>query len=324
MKKRFAFIILSVLVVLSLAYFGGGYMVYDRLSKIDPPAKEILLNTPASFKITYKEYADFDASPYQMSSYEEVSFPSGQAGINLSGWYIEVDPSAPAVVVTHGLGASKKDANLLIPAGMLARNGFNILIYDLRNHGQSDHDNGRTSIGNKEYQDVLGAWDWLIKVKGYSPERIGLYGVSLGGGTTLDAFGEEPQVAAAFVDSPFANLPEIMTAELAKNGYPTFLTTPAVIMARVVANEDLLAHSPTEAIYNDNGRPLYIVHGTGDERISVNQTLELKALAQETNANLTTWIPEGVGHVGGVFVYPEEYEQRMVNFFQEALKDSVE
>jgi uncharacterized protein len=259
-----------------------------------------------------------------MSSYEEVNFPSRQAEINLSGWYIEVDPSAPVVVVTHGLGASKRGANLLIPAGMLSRSGFNVLIYDLRNHGESDHDNGRTSIGSKEFQDVLGAWGWLVNVKGYSPERIGLYGVSLGGGTTLDAFGEEPQVAAAFVDSPFANLSEIMNAELARNGYPTFLTTPGIIMARVAAGEDLLAHSPTEAIYNDNGRPLYIVHGTGDERISVNQTLELEALAQETNANLTTWIPEGVGYVGGVFVYPDEYEQRMVNFFQEALKDSGE
>jgi dipeptidyl aminopeptidase/acylaminoacyl peptidase len=320
MRKRLVFIVSALLVVLVLGYFGGGYVVYDQLSTIDPPEVETLANTPASFKVTYEEYADFDPSPYLMSSYETVNFSSRQSDINLSGWYIEVDPSAPVIVVTHGLGSSKKSANLLTPAGMLSHHGFNILIYDLRNHGESDHDNGRTSIGNKEFQDVLGAWDWLVSKKGYSAEQIGMYGVSLGGGTTLVAFGEESQMAAAFIDSPFANLPEIMNAELARNNYPTFLTTPAVIMARVVAGEDLLAHTPMDAIYKDNGRPLYIVHGTGDERISVNQTRELEALARETNANLTTWIPEGVGHVEGVFEFPEEYEQRMVSFFSEALK----
>jgi dipeptidyl aminopeptidase/acylaminoacyl peptidase len=218
------------------------------------------------------------------------------------------------------MNASKKDANVLVPAGMLSHSGFNVLMYDLRNHGESDRDNGRTGIGNREYQDVLGAWNWLIKNKGYSHERIGLYGVSLGGATTLDAFGEEPQIAAAFVDSPFGNLPEIIDAELTRNHYPKILTTPAIWMARIVAGDYLLAHSPTEAFYNNRGRPIYIVHGTGDERISVDQTRELAALAKQTGANLTVWIPEGVGHVGSVFVHPNEYQQRLLDFFNRALK----
>jgi dipeptidyl aminopeptidase/acylaminoacyl peptidase len=320
MKKNSLFLISTVLIISALGYLGSGYLVYDRLSKVGPIDAKTLLNTPTSFKVTYPEYASFDTTPYLMTSYVVVNFPSRQANINLMGWYIEVDPSAPVVIVTHGLGDSKKDANVLVPAGMLAHNGFNVLMYDLRNHGESDHDNGRTSIGNKEYQDVLGAWDWLTKVKGYSSARIGLYGVSLGGGTTLMAFGEESRVAAAFVDSPFADLSQIMNAELIRNRYPTILIPAAILMARIASGDDLLAHSPKEAIYNDNGRPLYIVHGTGDKRISVNQTRELAALAQQNGANVTTWIPEGVGHVDSVFVYPDEYEKRLVGFFKMALK----
>jgi dipeptidyl aminopeptidase/acylaminoacyl peptidase len=320
MKKNSLFLISTVLIILALGYLGSGYLVYDRLSKVGPIDAKTLLNTPTSFKVTYPEYVSFDTTPYLMTSYVVVNFPSRQANINLMGWYIEIDPSAPVVIVTHGLGDSKKDANVLVPAGMLAHNGFNVLMYDLRNHGESDHDNGRTSIGNKEYQDVLGAWDWLTKVKGYSSARIGLYGVSLGGGTTLMAFGEESRVAAAFVDSPFADLSQIMNAELIRNHYPTILIPAAILMARIASGDDLLAHSPKEAIYNDNGRPLYIVHGTGDKRISVNQTRELAALAQQNGANVTTWIPEGVGHVDSVFVYPDEYEKRLVGFFKMALK----
>jgi dipeptidyl aminopeptidase/acylaminoacyl peptidase len=320
LKKRLAIISISVLVVILIAYLSVGYIVYDRLTIVTPSDEKAAANSPTDFKITYPEYSSFDPAPYKMSAYQAVTFPSRQGNITLSGWYIEVDPSAPVVIVTHGVGGSKRDPNVLVPAGMLAHNGFNVLMYDMRNHGESDRDNGRTSIGNKEYQDVLGAWDWLIKSKGYSLERIGLYGVSLGGGTTLMAFGEEPRVEAAFVDSPFADLPQIISSELARNNYPEFITPSAILMARVVGGVDLLAHSPKEAIYHDNGRPLYIVHGTADLRISVDQTRELAALAQQNGANVTTWITEGVGHVGSVFVHPDEYEQRLIGFFKLALK----
>lgn len=304
------------------AYFGAGYMVYDQLSKVIVDVED-LDNNPASFH-TSEEYASFDTRPYQMPVYEEVSFPSRGTDIALKGWYIETDPAAPVVVLTHGgageIPGSRRAPSILIPAGILARNGFNVLVYDLRNYGDSGRDNGRAAIGNKEFQDVLGAWDWLANVKGFTPGRIGLYGISLGGGTTLIAFGQEPRVAAAFVDSPLSDLPRSMDAALERNGYPVLLRQPAIIMAKYVGGVDLLAHSPAEAILNDNGRPIYIVHGAADADISVEQTQALAALAKEREANLTVWIPQDVGHVGAVFVLPEEYEQRLVGFFREALK----
>jgi len=106
----------------------------------------------------------------KLSSYETIRFPSRQADISLSGWYLEVNPNYPVVIVTYGMGDGKGDANVLIASGMLEHNGFNVLLYDLRNFGDSDKDNGHTGAGNKEYQDVLGAWDYLINVKGYRPE----------------------------------------------------------------------------------------------------------------------------------------------------------
>jgi dipeptidyl aminopeptidase/acylaminoacyl peptidase len=320
--KRFILIAGLILALLALgAYFGGGYMVYDRLSKVVVDA-ENLDNNPASFH-TSEEYASFDTRPYQMPAYEEISFPSRGTEIMLEGWYIETDPAAPVVLLTHGGGGeipgSKRAPSILIPAGILARNGFNVLVYDLRNYGDSGRDNGRTAVGNKEFQDVLGAWDWLANVKGFAPGRIGLYGISLGGGTTLIAFGQEPRAAAAFVDSPLSDLPRSMDAALERNGYPTLLRQPAIIMARVVGGVDLLAHSPTEAILNHNGRPLYIVHGVADPDISVDQTYALMALAEEKGANLTLWLPHRVGHVGAVFMWPQQYEVRLVGFFREAL-----
>ena len=53
-------------------------------------------------------------------------------------------------MVTHGLSSCKCEGAILVAAGMLHRAGFNVLLYDLRNHGQSDSDGGRTAMGNKE------------------------------------------------------------------------------------------------------------------------------------------------------------------------------
>lgn len=319
MKKKLTLIGLSALVVLGLAYLGAGYAVYDKLSRVVSGDPEHAGNTPAHFSVVWDPWKDFDTAPYEMPTYEEVRFPSRQPGLALAGWYVPGDPAAPAVIITHGLGDSKSSGNVLPIAGMLHRHGFNVLLYDLREHGQSSIEDGRAAIGNEEYLDLLGAWDWMQAEKHFAPKRIGVLGVSLGAGTTLIAFGQEPQLAAAFVDSPYSDLPQIMKEELARNNYPVWLEPGAVLMARLVTGDDLVAHSPQEAIRNDNGRPLYIVHGTADERIGVHHTQRLAELAQEMGANVTVWMPEGVKHVEAEFEFPAEYEQRVVDFFSAAL-----
>jgi dipeptidyl aminopeptidase/acylaminoacyl peptidase len=255
-----------------------------------------------------------------MPEYEEVSFSSRQAGITLSGWYIpSADPGAPAVVVTHGIGASKIASNALTVAGMLHKNGFNVLIYDIRNHGQSSKDNGRTSIGNKEYQDVLGAWDYLVNERGFDPTQVGLFGLSLGGASALNAFAEEPRVAAILVDSPFSDLRKIIAEELVRTGYPAILGPAGVLAARLFDGVDLLAHTPQDAIRKDAGRPIFIIHGTQDARINFHHSQALEALAKETGANVTVWYVEGADHVLSVFLQPEAYEQKMAAFYKKAL-----
>jgi uncharacterized protein len=319
MKKRIGILSAVVIGVLLAAYLGISYVVYDKLSRVTPGGGDNAKNTPGAFVNTYEEFAGFSESPFLMPQYENVRIPSRQPGISLAGWYVPGKPDAPVIILTHGINGCKCDPNVLTVAGMLHRNGFNVLLYDLRNHGQSDIDNGRTAIGNKEYLDVLGAWDWVMTQKHFAPNKIGLYGESLGAGTTLIAFGEEPRVAATFVDSPYADLKQIMNEELARNHYPTNLADGAFLAAKVVSGDDLLAHSPQEAIRNDAGRPIYIVHGTGDQRINVHHTQQLANLGLQDDANVTVWMPEGVGHVAAEFDLTSEYEKRLVAFFNQSL-----
>lgn len=324
MKEKFALTLTIVLLALAAMYTTVSYFVYDKLSKVTPGGGENSENIPSAFVMTVDEWASFDVSPFFMPDFEIVHFTSRQQGLNLSGWFVPADSNAPVIILTHGLNGCKCSPRILTTAGMLHRNGFNVLMYDMREHGDSDIEDGRAAIGNEEYQDLLGAWDWLINEKQFDPNRIGVFGESLGAGTTLIAFGQEPRLAAAFVDSPYSDLPQIIDEELVRNNYPLFLAPGGIFMARLVAGDNLIAYSPRDAINNNTGRPIYIVHGTGDTRIDVHHTRQLAELATQIGANVTVWLPEGVGHVEAVFASPDQYEQRLVTFFLESLSDQQE
>jgi pimeloyl-ACP methyl ester carboxylesterase len=302
------------------AYFGIGYVVYRRMATVRGDCDEHMGNSPDHFvDIGGEDWPLFDFSPYYMARYEVVRFPSRQAGINISGWYVEGDPGASAVIFVHGKGGCKRAQDVLLPAGMLARNGFHVLMIDLRDVGDSDRDDGRASIGNNEYLDVLGAFDWLVGAKGFAPGRVGLFANSMGGAAAVYAFSEEPKVPALFLQSTFGNLRQVMREELRRNGLPALLAPAAIMMGRAIDGVDLLARDPISAMGKAHGRPVYIVHSRNDPRIGVHQSEQLAAAAQAAGANVTAWFPEKGYHVQTPAWYPEEFEQRMVGFFRDSL-----
>ena len=315
-------IAIGLVVLLVVAYLGMGYVIYDKLGNVKGSCDEHQANLPDNFALHPTWPASFDVTPYNMSPYEMVKFPSRQKGIEVAGWWISakpVAPAAPAVILVDGLGGCKNSIAVLTPAGMLWRNGFNVLLIDLRDTGDSTFQDGRSTIGNEEYQDVLGAWDWLVNVKGFAPGKIGLFANSLGGANANYAFSEEPRIAALFLQSTFGNLRQVLAAELTRAGYPTFLAPGALVTGSIVKGVNLFGHDPLSAVRKDAGRPVYIVHTRADTRININQSEQLAAAAQAAGVNVTTWFPENGEHVQTPAAYPQEFERRLVGFFRQSL-----
>jgi dipeptidyl aminopeptidase/acylaminoacyl peptidase len=306
------------LLLLVVLYAGSGLALFAALADVRGSCGQHAANRPD--RILFDDgWPPIDLSHYAMPDYERVRFPSRQPGINIAGWWVPGKPDAPAVILVHGIGGCKSAIDVLVPAGMLWRNGFSVLLIDVRNVGDSDSDNGWTSAGNKEYLDVLGAWDWLVQEKAYAPERIGLFGASLGGATALYALSEEPRVAALFLESTYAHLTEAFADNLRENGLPLFLANPAIVMGNLVNRGNLLKHDPLSAIRTADKRPVYIVHSQADQRISIREAEELAAAARAAGVNVTTWFPARSKHLQTPALYPEEFEQRLVGFFRESL-----
>ena len=315
MAKGIVWAVVIVVLLLGVGYFVLGYIVYTRLANVRGSCDMHLENRPDSFT-NVTGWPVTDLSPFFIPTYETVRFPSRQADLQISGWYAERDPNAPVIIVVDGLGGCKYAQATLVPAGILWHDGFNVLMIDLRNTGDSDSDNSYSSIGNKEYEDVLGAWDWLVQEKGFAPERIGILGNSLGAAAVLFAFQHEPRIATIALNSPFANLPQIIREEMQANNFPGFLAPAGILMGRVVSGENLVEHDPVDALLSAGDRPVWIVHSAGDTRIGIHHSYAFQQAAEQAGINATFWFIDGVGHVRAPGVYPEEFRARLGDFFR--------
>jgi dipeptidyl aminopeptidase/acylaminoacyl peptidase len=328
MRRRVLIIgAVSLVLLIAVVYLGVGAYMYNVISAVKPGCEthlEDLRNTPSAFSARSDEaHAQADMAGFEMGVYEEVKFPSREDKLTIDGWYVPaqgVDEAvAPAVILVHGLNDCKHSPYILMPAGMLNHAGFNVLIIDLRDHGDSQVEDGRFAAGTEEYRDALGAWDWLLNDKHIPPERIGLFGTSLGAATVLIAMGEEARVAATWEDSSYADIQVAIDAELGRYGVPTFFEPGGILMGKILAGDDIAVRSPLAAVSKLDGRPVFITHGDGDKRLSVQYAYDLANAIQATGGRVEPWIVPGSGHIEAMFDDTADYQQKLVAFFKEAI-----
>ena len=81
--------------------------------------------------------------------------------------------------------------------------GYSVLFLDLRAHGTSEGD--LSTLGVKEVRDIRAAVAFLQTQPEVDPDRIGIYGGSLGGSVALLSAGALPGLRAVVADSTFAS-----------------------------------------------------------------------------------------------------------------------
>lgn len=327
MSRRLGLLTMTLIAVPLFAYIAGSAVVWDRLTRVPADCERKWgANRPEAF--TFGDPSVLDTRPWAMPAPLDVRFPSRDPGIEIAGWWLPAagpDSAAgaaalaPAVIVVHGFTACRRDHDVLLPAGMLHRNGYSVLLIDLRDHGDSTREDGRFAGGTDEYRDVLGAWDWLRAEQDIAPSAIGLVGISLGAASVLLAAGQEPLVAAVWEDSSYADLGSAIDAELRRTGYPRFLTAGGLFAARLLSGDDLVSYSPLDAVRRLDGRPLSITHGTADTRLSVGYAYALEAAVRADGGSVEAWYVDGAEHTEAMRSRPDEYERRLVDFLARSL-----
>jgi len=210
MKNKKLLIIPIILFFLVLIYYSIGFYLAHTILYTDHScgAHEGSLPNNWTTQVDYQDYSilsksilrkNFDSSKYHLNNWNEVNFNSRDSKIKINGWLFHYYKKRPIIIVVHGIfpnGKCKPESNLV--ASLLIKNEFNVLTIDLRNYGKSQKISNYVSLGATEYNDVLGAYDFLEKI-GFKKNQIGLMGISLGANTVIYAASFDKNIKALLV-----------------------------------------------------------------------------------------------------------------------------
>jgi predicted acyl esterase len=123
----------------------------------------------------------------------------------------------PAVVLLHGLGQTRNTSDFVnwspnsMAAQYLAPEGYAVLTYDARAHGESG---GQFTLdGPRELADLRELLTWLTTKHPIDEEHVGAYGASYGGGAVWKAAVEGFPLAAIVPTATWTDLQEALAPQ---------------------------------------------------------------------------------------------------------------
>ncbi|MFC2050852.1 alpha/beta hydrolase family protein [Chloroflexota bacterium] len=139
--------------------------------------------------------------------FENIEFKTSD-GVNIKGWLIPGSLNK-LVIITHVGGLTKygstvqyknltklynKEIEFLRTAEHLHKEGYWVLMFDFRNHGESgsDPNKGIASVGLEEYKDVVAAMDYIQGRDELKNTQVGFVSFCMGANSTIIAMSKEP------------------------------------------------------------------------------------------------------------------------------------
>jgi fermentation-respiration switch protein FrsA (DUF1100 family) len=235
-------------------------------------------------KLIYFPSERFDVTPEMLSlDYEDVTLLTSDE-VRIHAWFLPSPDPAPdrfTLLVCHGNAgniADRLDRTLLFHRNLRA----DVLLFDYRGYGGSE---GSPDEGGT-YRDARAAYDYLVDRAGVSPERLILFGESLGAAVAVELAREIP-AAGLVLEAPFTSIPD-----MARVVYP-FVPT-----GWIRTRYDNLRKIPELSL------PIFIIHGTEDDTVPFEQGKRLYGAAPEPKRFLAV---EGAGHSDSLFVGGDRY-----------------
>lgn len=155
-------------------------------------------------RVLYQPYRGYDQTPADVGlDYREVTLQTAD-GLGVVGWYVPADPGKGQWTVLFCHGNAGNNSHRLDTLELLHELGLNCLIVDYRGYGQSP--GSPTEQGT--LLDIKAGWDWLVNEQQKQPQRIMLFGRSLGGSVAAIVAGDV-YPGAVILESTFTSFVDI-------------------------------------------------------------------------------------------------------------------
>lgn len=228
--------------------------------------------------------------------------------MNLYGCYID-QGSSTYVIMVHGYRGD--GASIISPIKNFKKQGYNLLIPDLRGHGFSDGD--YIGMGWDDRLDIIQWIDYLIQ-KDQNASII-LYGVSMGGATVMNVAGEKipKQVKAIIEDCGYTSVWDVFKTHINMNEVESEIALHmASFVTKMRAGYYLEDVKPIEQVKKSQ-TPILFIHGNQDNFVPFSM---LDELYQAANCPKEKLVVEGAGHANSCSVGEDIYYQTIYRFIE--------
>ena len=281
------------------------------------PGGEIVIESEFERGTNYRRhYAHYPSEGLKI--YALLTVPDGDPPEG--GW--------PALVFNHGYIPPESYRPTEGYAGYmerLARAGYVVFRIDYRGHDRSEGE-ARGAYSDPGYTvDVLNAVASLRQYPSVNPDKIGMFGHSMGGFLTLRAMVLSPDIRAGVIWGGVV----VSHTEILYNWRrgPTFAPPPGGTSWRTSwielygapeENPEFWASVSTNSYLEGLSAPLQLHHGTADEDVPVEFSIRLAEQVRLAGGNVELYTYEGDNHhLGNSFRYAMD---RTIAFFDRFLK----
>lgn len=245
------------------------------------PHREIK-KTPAVYQLPYENI------------HVSVDSPNGQKE-RIHGWWIPAQiQSDKTLLYLHGsalnIGANVDHAH------RFHNLGFSVFLVSYRGYGRSDGDFPSEA---QMYADAEAAWDYLTNQMRINPDRIFIYGHSIGGAVAIDLAVKHPDAAGLIVEATFTSI-----FDMARLKYRYRLLPMGLIVAQKFDSRKKVGHLKIPALF---------IHGTKDALVPPEMS---RRLYEKTSSPKQLKFIKGGGHNNSAAIGGEDY-LRSIRRFEE-------
>lgn len=310
-------IILGISVVIAglfagVTYIVGG-MVYDGSIGSKP---EVAVEAMAEY---YEASKDKPLDELANYSYEKKLIKSEKNGYDIEVMNIKSNKETNDVMVlVHGIERNYHD--VLNTAFNYLENGYNVVVYNQRQTGNTGGDN--YTFGLYERFDLDSVVDYTYEI--YKDGLLGVHGFSMGAATATmhTELNEEKKNADFYIlDAPYHTMKSGIEMGIKRKNVPlmpvSYATFAGNIYSKLKEGFSYNDVKPFEAVQNIT-TPVMLIHGTEDDYTLVDGSKIIYDAIPHDKKEL--WLIEGLKHCEADDIMPDEYFGRIYKFINDKVK----
>ena len=239
---------------------------------------------------------------------QEVYLDS-EYGYTIHGFFFPNNNSKKVIILCHGITTSLYCSVKYMD--MFLKRGFNVFIYDHRNHGLSGGKD--TSYGYFEKFDLKKCTDWLYHKLG-KDLVVGLHGESMGASIVLENITIDDRISFCINDCGFSDAQDLFKYRLEKDYSITIL--PLLKLSSKISKLRTGWSFEDVSPMSNLGKceiPILFIHGEDDDYVPVFMCKQMYAAKKGYKE---IYIAPNAGHAQAYWNNKDEYEKRVDRFLK--------